>query len=302
MQTQNEDETLAAAEQPAVTKDTKFRRGGFKPAAELIAEAEGKTEAEVTEEQYADPLMAAAILEDAENSFAPPAEEEAEEGEQEEAPAEEEGVPEQPGEKYRLGGREFQTQEEAWAYAEELEQEKVANDAFRQGIEAAQRLAPSNPAPTQVTPEAPKEIDPLYYSDPLAYHAKLKAEIVSETKKTIKQEQQAEGTKKQIWDKFYSDYPDLAPVHEMVALTFNESFRSLEHVEVTQAMKQIAEKTRAKLKPYLDARLPKVALPKVTNAVSPGGSAQVTQPKTAPKTLNFAQQMKNLKRSRAPIR
>ena len=300
---QNADGT-EPTEQPKLTGQEKFRRGGFKPAAEVIAEAEAPPAEAPADEVYDDPAMAAAILADDSvmlevGEGIAPLHSAPQVGEEEEVAAEEvaEEAP-----KFKLAGKEFQTQEEAWAYAEELEREKAAADAFRQGVEMASQAQGSYPPPQPAAPPAPKEIDPLYYTDPQAYFQKMQAEIVDSARSRIRQEAQAEESKRNLWNKFYSDYPDLAPVHDIVAMTFEQNYKRLEHVKVELAMKEIAEKTRAKLKPYIEAAMPKVALPKVKTTASPGGANQVTQPKTAGKPLNFAQQMKSLKKSRAQFR
>ncbi len=78
----------------------------------------------------------------------------------------------------------------------------------------------------------------------------------------------------------------------------NENWATLQHVETKAALKQLAEKSRAELKPFLDARLPKTPLPKVTQAASPGSGQTVTPQRTEPQTLNMVQQMRKNKAPR----
>lgn len=291
------------AEQPKLTGQEKYRRGGFKPAAEVIAEA---GEVASPQEEIADPIMQAAILADESVGI------EAGEGvnlggmtvsseeEVTEVPAEPEAEAEAP--KFKIGSREFAKQEEAWAYAEQIEQERVAADAFRQGVELASRAAQGNPAPQPAAPQEPAEIDPEYYTNPQSYFQKREAQIIARAQAAIRQDQERATTHEQTWTQFYTEYPDLAAAKEFVDLTLQQNWNTLQHVETKQALKQLAEKTRAKLKPIIDARMPKTQLPKVATAVSAGGSQQVTQKEKAYRPLSFVEQQKNIKKSRTQAR
>lgn len=296
-----EDGTLGDADKAQVTAQTKFRRGGFKPAAEVIAEAGAKGQAPEAPEESSDPIMAEAIAADQSVELEMP------EGVTLAGvvPEEPEITPEQaaPKEvKFKIGGREFGTQEEAWAYAEQLEHERLAADAFRQGVEAARMSQPGNSAPQPEIPQEPEEIDPEYYTNPKAYFAKREAAIVARAEAAITQKQQRAQSEQQLWSQFYSDYPDLNDARDFVQHTLEQNWSQLEKVEVKAALKIIAEKSRSRIKQLTEARMPKVTLPKVTQAASPGGGEQVTQPKAKPQALNFAQQMKNLKKNRAQFR
>ncbi len=289
---------LEHAEAPQVTSETRFRKGGFKPAAEVIAEAEAAPAPDALAEA-SDPVMAAAIAADQTVGI------EYGEGVGLEAPeAVAEPEAEVPAEeiKFKIGGKEFSTQEEAWTYAESLEQERLAADAFRQGVEVASRMNPGNPAPAPAAPTEPEEIDPEYYTNPKAYFAKREAQMIDRARAAIEQDSQRKQTHEETWTQFYSDYPDLASARDFVDLTLQQNWNTLQHVETKQALKQLAEKTRAKLKPIVEARMPKTELPKPKHAVSAGGAEQVTQPKTAAQPLNFTQQMAKLKKGRTSLR
>src|SRR4051812_5805032 len=62
----------------------------------------------------------------------------------EEAPAPEAEAPKKEP-KVKIGSREFETADEAWAYAQELEQQKLVADAFQHGIETASQGQLGNP-------------------------------------------------------------------------------------------------------------------------------------------------------------
>lgn len=299
MDTANANDGTLPAEQPQLTGQEKFRRGGFKPAAEVIAEVEAAPAAAA---ESADPVMAAAIAADTAAYQMDP-----------EVPVEGLSVTNQPeaaateetpaqAEKIKLGGREFSTQEEAWAYAEQLQAEKDTADAFRQGVELASQATKGNPPPPQTAPELPREIDPEYYTNPQAYFAKREQEIIQRAEQVITQKQQAQASERALWDGFYKDYPDLSHLPDLVQLTMQQNWQTLQHIETKAALKQLADKTRAKLQPYKEANTPKVQLPKAPTAVSAGGAPGVTT-KAAPKpALNFTQQLKQNKKGRAQLR
>lgn len=204
--------------------------------------------------------------------------------------------------KFRIKGRDFATQEEAWAFAEEEMAKVDAADALRQGIELGMKAAGGNPAPQPVVPAEAQEIDPEYYTNPQAYFIKREAQTIAKAQQAIRAEQQRAQTHEQTWSKFYTDYPDLTSAQEFVELTRQQNWGTLEHMQVEPALKLLAEKTRAKLKPIIEARMPKTVLPKVAAAATPGGAQQVTSQKTPSKPLSFVEQQRNLKKSRTQFR
>ncbi len=296
------DEVTEPAEAaPASVPAGTLKRRGFKPAAEVIAE-EAARKASATSpppDEGTDHEMNAAIEADAGVNI------EAGEGVSFEAAAaggevtsaaEPATLPQEAaetGEKIRLGGKEFATQAEAWAYAEQLEREKDVSDAFRQGVEAG------NPPPQAAAPAPTPEpafdvdiLDPDYKIKLQAYLTKRDADLTAKVLQTVEQSKSTTD----MWAGFYRDYPDLDKARDIVELTMKQNEKVLFPMEIPQALAFLAERTRAKLKPYLDAAMPKVVLPKVTTAASPGGAQGVT-PKIQPsKPLSFTEQMKKNKR------
>jgi len=311
--TTQENETAVAdgGTLPEVKAGTKFRRGGFKSVAQVQEEqqAKGKSAAPEGTPPDEDREMMAAIAADphvtheTQEGVAPiiAHAQEAESPEEGEAAAAEAAPAAEPA-KFRIGGKDFQTQEEAWAYAEQLEQEKIAADAFRQGVEAASRQAPGNQPAAPAEPEAPREIDPEYYTDPAGYFAKREAEIISKAKAAVDRDLQLRDSHKRTWEKFYQDYPDLSEAREFVEFTMQKNWDTLQHIELNQALKQLAEKTRKALEPVIKAKMPKVELPKVKQATAPSGAQGVTTEKAKPQALSFTQQLRQNRRGRAQAR
>lgn len=293
------------AEQPQVTANTAFKRRGFKPAAEVIAEAEaaGQSTAEqppvTPAAQESDPDMNSIIMADENITFETP------EGvapftPPQAAEAPEAATPTEP--KIRIGTREFTNQEEAFAYAEQLEQERLVADAFRHGVETASSAIPGNPQPAPAAPEVTQEIDPLYYTDPQAYFRKRETEIVEKAKAAVQQDLQKKQSHDQVWTQFYNDYPDLSADKDLVEMFLQRDWGALQHIETKQALAKLAGTVRARLKTSVESRMPKVALPRVGATASPGGGQQVTQPSQPSKPLNFTQQMNKLKKGRVTFR
>ena len=208
----------------------------------------------------------------------------------------EEAAPEAPAPaKVRIGGKEFATAEEAWTYAQELEQEKIAADAFRQGVEAAAQAQPSNPAPQ---PQEPEQIDPLFYTDPAAYFRKREAEVAARVAAEVNQSITIKERNAQTWNKFYSDYPDLSKAQPLVQLVLNQHWNDLQHVETGKALKIIAEKTRAMKREMLADELPGQTLPRVAQTASSGRGVGVTPKPAQEQDLNFIAQMRTMTKKR----
>lgn len=296
--TEDKDGTIGEAPKSEIPPGTKFRKGGFKPAAEVIAEAEGAAAAAeaAPEAEPTDDIMNAAIAADEAVTF-----------EQTEGleipgvpqPQAAEAAPEAPQTaKIRIGSKEFTNQEEAFAYAEELERQRDAADAFRLGVEAATKVTPGNPEPA--APPEPQELDPEYYTNPQEYWRKREQQIIDRAEQRVQQSIQRQRSHEETWNKFYSDYPDLSQVRDIVEMTRQQHWGTLQHMQVETGLKELADKTRAKLRSYVQAQMPKVILPKgPPTTASPGGAPGVTSRQAPKPVLNFAQQVKQNKRGKA---
>jgi len=268
-----------ANEQETQTADVKFELRGFNTEA-----PEG--EKEVTAEE------ADAIAAQMQAGAAPAAEE----GVEEKAAA---APAEKPAPKVKIGDKEFATQEEAFEYAKELERQQLANDAFRQGIEAAQRTAQSNPQPATLATPTPEEFGAEFYADPAAYLRKRDEQIAARVKAEISQGLSQKERNEQTWREFYNDYPDLAKAKELVELTLSQNWETLKNAETKKALKIVAEKVREKRKEMLADLLPGEELKTGKAPTSPGNGKEVTLQKPDEKPLSFVNQFKNLRAKRA---
>lgn len=302
--TTENDGTLPADNAPNVTKDTKFRRGGFTPAAEIpdqpVTEApeEDAPAEEIAENEEGQHLAEEISFEDP-NA---PAEEVAAASEETEEPeAEEDSGP------IRIGSKTFKTQKEAWDYAQELELKSVADDAFRQGIEVAEARAPGNTPPPATTPAPAEDFDAEFYTDPKAYLAKERAKMKAEIDSAIDAREQkkalAESTERK-WNEFFAAHADLGAnetTRNLAKATFDREFETIKKLDTEKALKIVAEKARAQLEKVRLDLLPKKVLEKARTTASPGNGVRVTPPKTEEKTLSFVNQLRQNKGRRTRI-
>ena len=289
-QTQEQNE---AAEIPAAAEQ-KFEVRGFMSTDPAAAEKEAfeaaKTAGEISAEE-AD-IIAARI-----QGRAPP--EAAGDKSAESVPVPQAAAAEAPKKeeaKIKIGDKEFTKTEEAWAYAQELEREKLAADAFRQGIEAATVGQKGNPAPA----EEPKEkFDEQFYANPEEYLKKREQQIEAKVLGRITQETEMKARNEKTWNEFYSEYPDLVNSKELVQITLQQNWEALKFADTKKALKIVAEHTREKRKKMLEDLLPSAELKRVTTVASPGNTVQVTQKAQEEKPLNFVSQFRTMRQRRS---
>lgn len=303
-------------EKPDVPKDAKFERRGFKSVAEV--EEEGRDSGE------AEPANARAATEEAETRGAPG------EGEADrmfdditgELPASEgesteesvaagtegetlEGEDEAPKGGYKVGGKLFRTQREAFDYAEELEQERIANDAFRQGVEAAQNTRGGNTenvVSSAPKTEEPEELPEEYWTNPAKYLKELKQKITAAATDNALATFDQRERHNRTWREFYSDYPDLIGDEELVQNFVNKNWETIKNMDTKKGLKVVADQTRSWIEERVKKRMPKTELKKVPPSTSSGTGRGVTPQKQDEKPLSMVQQMRKLKEKRTGVR
>lgn len=201
-----------------------------------------------------------------------------------------------------IGEKIFKDKKEAWAYAQELERQNLANDAFRQGIEAAQLNQNSNSnSQTQAAP-IKKEIPPEFYTDPATFFEKREQQMATSVQAAIDQRIQQINTHQSTMQKFWADYPDLAKSKATMDLAQRHIVVGIQkygRLETDKALKLIAEEARAEMRELGVTTLPtKPLLSNSKQVASSGTSTTVARPKPDEKPLNMVQQMKNIKNKR----
>lgn len=200
--------------------------------------------------------------------------------------------------KIRIGNREFATSDEAWLYAQELEQEKIAADAFRQGVEIAQRASPGNPAPEVPQVDPDEKFDEEFYANPKEYLKKRDERIAEKVQGEVTRKAEMARRTEDTWSKFKSTYPDLSGADEFadVQSFIREpgNWSQLQHMDTDKALKIAADAIRGKYARILKSRMPGEELAQVKTAASPGGGVRVTREVQPEKMLNFVQQHNTL--------
>lgn len=188
-----------------------------------------------------------------------------------------------------IGDKSFKTQKEAIRYAEKLEADKQAADAYNQGMRDT--LA-ANAQP--VEPVVEEDFDAKFYADPKKALADVKQSATQEAVAIIK----AEQNKEVLWNKFLTKNPDVS--REDAELILQRNFETIgKMTDVDKAMEALATKTRSYYQDIIDRAKPRKELPnKGGQAVSAGTSTKggVT-PKTEDKEpLDFISEMKRMRR------
>ena len=198
----------------------------------------------------------------------------------------------------KIGDREFTDQKEAWAYAEGLEKERLANDSYRQGVQDTMNQQPVN-AQAQA-PVQEDNFDEKFYENPKKYLNDMRREIKEEVNKESAVERQQAQTVEKLWHKFYNDYPDLQGKDKLVKVLLEENWNTIGHMQdSTAAMKILAGKTRAELQGYIEAAKPTTELTNNAGGASGGSQSQVTPKEKEEPVLNFIDQLNKLNDRRA---
>lgn len=226
-----------------------------------------------------------------------------------EAPeATDEAPAEKPAAKFKIGEREFATQDEALAYAQSqvsaLTAEQQIADAYRQGIRdaaisgapAAESVTPAQPAPDDINPEE-------LYTDPQKFLDKFARKIKTETQAELDHKDRLKTQSDQIWYEFTQRHPMLAEFRGEVE---DYTERNLDEVRAIIATKgrpagydYVATKIKSRFEQYASAVKPKRELPNTGNAASPTARAPgVTPKRDEKKPLSLADQLRSIRKGR----
>jgi hypothetical protein len=218
------------------------------------------------------------------------------EGSQAEAPIPEAAAAPEPDveEEIRIGDKTFKSQREAIKYAEQLEHDKLVNEAYTQGIRDAAKVVQPNQGVEQPKPEDDK-FEERFYSDPKGTLTELKERAKQEALDAVRAEQRRES----LWTQFFDKNPDLANSREICEQVLARNWDTLgQMTDLDKAMSILATKTRSIFQDYMDRAKPRTELPnRGGQAVSAGSGASksVTPPKKEEPVLDFVSQMKRMK-------
>lgn len=189
----------------------------------------------------------------------------------------------------KIGNREFKSQEEAFKYAEELEEEKLRAELYSQGVkDALQSNRQAEPEP--VVEE--ENFEEKFYANPKEALAEVKNRAVQDAVALIK----AETAREKMWSDFFDKYPDLDGERKLCEMTLNENWSTIGNMtDLPKAMDLLAQKTRAIFQGYIERSKPRTELPaRRGQAVSAGNSARggVTPQKKEAAPLTMVEQLK----------
>lgn len=196
------------------------------------------------------------------------------------------------GEPIRIAGQTFKSQKEAFAWAEERERERELTEAHAAGIREALEATRQ---PAQPNPEPEDDFEQRFYANPKETLKEIQAKAVAEATQAIRAETQRE----KLWNDFLSEYPDIR--RKDAERILNENWSVFGKItDLKQAMKSLAQRTRAEYEEIESLRKPRTVLADKKQVLSPSGGApqRVTPPKKDDAPLDFVSQMKKLKEHR----
>ncbi len=211
-----------------------------------------------------------------------------------------------PAAKYRIGEREFATQEEALTYAQSqvstLETEAQVADAYRQGIRDAS-INPATSAAPVTQQAAPAISTEEFYSDPQKFLEKYAAKIKSDALSEINQRDSLRAQSDQIWREFTDRHPGLADFRSDVEAFANSNADTVRGIAATKgqisAYDYVATKLKADFAKKAEVFKPRRELSNATAAASPTArGAGVTTKEPAKKELTFSEQIRSIRKRR----
>lgn len=200
--------------------------------------------------------------------------------------------------KYRIGDREFASQEEMISYVATLEGE---TNAYRQGAITQHGQVP--PAAEPVTPVPQYNAEELY-TNPQEFLTKFAQQIKQEAIGTVSAQQAQRDQDNAVWSEFVSTHPMLADFRSEV-----EEFTARNTTEIQTiaklrgrkaAIDHVATKVKANFQRYAKAIQPQRELPNSGAASAPAAKsgATVTQKPDTKKPLSFADQVRSIRKGK----
>jgi hypothetical protein len=207
---------------------------------------------------------------------------------------EEEAAPEGDKKKtgsFKIGSEIFDTQEEAFAYAERLEREKAEADAYNQGIRDT--LSASSASGANAAAVEPEDnFEERFYADPKGTLKEIEEKAVAKALQTI----EATNARERMWNEFLGEFPDVRRKDAERVLAENwDSIGKM--TDYAKAKKALANAVRSEYAEIIERAKPRSEMPdkRQTSAASGGTKPGVTQQKKNDAPIDFVAQMKKLK-------
>jgi len=231
--------------------------------------------------------------EQAQTTQAQPPNQEAVAAPAEAAPATDPASPaEIPKTKIRIGTEEFDSSEEAFKYAEGLQNDKLISDSYTQGIQDS--VAQQNAEQTAVPAEPVDDnFDEQFYTNPREVIKNVREQATADALQVIRQENAMEKQ----WNIFFDENPKLHGQREVAQMVLNQNMSTIGRMtDMPKARKLLAIKTMEVFNSYGDHNTPRTDLPNNGAGSSPSQAtaAGVTQPTGEKKKLSFFDQIRSL--------
>lgn len=222
-------------------------------------------------------------------------------GQQHEIPAEDEGE-----ENYKIGEKSFKTQEEAFAYAQSLEQKttlvEAQSNAYRQAVQDTMAAQAAGQKVTQAPPEPEEDFDAKFYENPKEYLKQYGEKISAATEAKILSQVSAQSEEQKLWGDFFSSHPDLRDFKEdceTVLARHTDDVRAIFQTKgQKEAMDYLAQKTRAKFQSYIEATKPQRELQRTSAGPSMGNAVNVTRNVRTSEPVDFITEIKQARGKR----
>lgn len=145
-----------------------------------------------------------------------------------------------------IGGKQFTNPKDAWAYAEQLEQENNSLNAYTQGLRDG-GLSRGQAAQTEPV-EEPLLTEDEYYVDPVKAVQKVAQKVEERVTNQIKYEQTRQEKVTKFWNDFYSAHEDLAGLSDFCQYTLTQNMQQFENMkDFKLAHDKLANLVRSKL-------------------------------------------------------
>jgi len=193
--------------------------------------------------------------------------------------------------KIRIGSEVFDSQEEALAYAQELQVTVATKDAFEMGKQSA------TPKTTTEEKDAFDEIEAELFEKPKEALKKLYNLAKTDARSEIRQEDAQLNARKEMWADFYATNQDLVENQELVGYVLDKNLGEIGKLPTEKALKILADKTRSLLVSKKVTALPSRELPSaktVTTSATGVATATVAEKKATP--MDFISQLMNDRR------
>jgi hypothetical protein len=220
-----------------------------------------------------------------------------EEATKEEEVVEEPAVAAKAEEEILIGGKTFTNEADAIAYARELEQERLASDAYRQGVQDAAIQTKGNPS--DAAQGEKEDFNEKFYENPQDFIAQAVKKAADDGYQRAITEVDQRSQKENLWNEFYSQNPELKSKDKLVQTILQDNWDVLGHMKDHKAaMKILAKKTKDTIRAWIDEDKPKETLANTQIGASPGSQSQVTLKKTEEKPLDFISQIRKAQEER----